>query len=250
MTVVRRTLLSSVLLSFALVGWSPSSAAAATVDSTAATLQRRTQELMNAVTSGSAAVWDRNLDDKARITDEGGAVHSKAEMVQSIKPLAAGVSGTIEVIDFSATISGNVAIATYVSDEHENYHGQELHCQYRSTDTWVKHANGWRLLASQVLALRTDPPAATLAETEAESYVGRYELAPGIVYEVRRKGTALERQRTGRPAEPLLREARDVFFVPGNPRYRTLFQRDAQGRVIGFVERREAWDLVWKRLPN
>jgi Domain of unknown function (DUF4440) len=225
-------------------------ASAARAESSEAVLQRQTQELMNAVTAGSAEVWQRYLDDKARITDEGGQVHTKSGMIKDIGPLPAGVSGTIAVTDFSAVVKGNVAIATYISEEHENYHGQQLHCQYRSTDTWVRTADNWRLLSSQVLALRTDPPPAHLRDEDVSAYVGRFQLAPGFVYEIRRQGAGLERQRTGRAAESLVAEAPDVFFAPGSPRYRTIFRRDAGGRVVDFVERREAWDLVWTRLPD
>ena len=40
---------------------------------------------------------------------------------------------------------------------------------------------------------------------------------------------------------------RDVFFVPGQPRTRRIFTRDAQGRVDGFVDRREGEDIRWTR---
>jgi hypothetical protein len=36
-------------------------------------------------------------------------------------------------------------------------------------------------------------------------------------------------------------------FVPGRPRYRYVFLRGAGGKITGFAQRREAWDLVWKR---
>jgi len=39
-----------------------------------------------------------------------------------------------------------------------------------------------------------------------------------------------------------------VLFVPGEPRLRYLFQRDAAGGVTGFLQRRESCDLPWKRL--
>jgi len=35
--------------------------------------------------------------------------------------------------------------------------------------------------------------------------------------------------------------------VPGKPRYRKIFPRDAAGKITGFAERREAWDIVWTR---
>src|SRR5829696_1220328 len=154
-------------------------------------LQRQTQEMVDAITSGSAAVWDRYLDPKAVYTAEDGTVLTKAQLVEQIKPLPKGVSGNLQVTGFKATVHGPVAITSYVNDEHENYHGHKLHCQYRSTDTWLKTAAGWRLIAGQVLALRTDPPAVPLTLRQMEEYSGRYALTPAITYEIRRRAAGL-----------------------------------------------------------
>jgi ketosteroid isomerase-like protein len=212
-----------------------------------AVLKRQTQELADAVGTGSVAVWDKYLDSQVLFVDEGGTVATKKEMLDQLKPLPEGVSGTIAVTDFVVADHGDVAATTYVEDEHENYHGHELHCQYRATDTWKKTAEGWRLIASQVLALRTDPPAIALPAAALESYCGRYALTPTIAYEIRLKAGALEGQQTGRKPEELRVEAPDVLFVPGRPRYRYIFLRDAAGKITGLAQRREAWDLVWKR---
>ena len=218
-------------------------------ENVAAVLQRQTQELLDAITTGSAAVWQRYLDEKAAYTAEDGTVSTKAQMVEQTKPLPAGVSGNIKVTDFKATMHGPVAVATYVSDEHEDYHGHKLHCQYRSTDTWLRTSAGWRLIAGQVLALRTDPPAIRLTPRQREEYSGRYSLTPAITYEIRQKDGRLEGQQTGRKAETLEAEAPDVLFVPGKPRYRKVFLRGPDGRIQGFAERREAWDIEWSRQP-
>jgi ketosteroid isomerase-like protein len=210
-------------------------------------LRRQTQELLDAIGTGSAAVWDRYLDPDVRYVDEGGKVSTKKGMVEDIQPLPAGVSGTIRVTDFDVAVHGNVAIATYVDDENEDYHGHKLHCQYRTTDTWKKTADGWRLVAGQVLALRTDPPPVPLSAALRKEYCGRYALTPEIAYEVRCNGDALEGQQTGRKPEELRAEAPDVLFVPGRPRYRYVFLRDGGGRITGLAQRREAWDLIWKR---
>lgn len=215
----------------------------------AAVLHRQTQELMDAITHGSAAVWDRYLDAKAIYTAEDGTLQTKAQMVEGTKPLPEGVSGSIKVIDFKATVHGPVAITNYVSDEHEDYHGHKLHCQYRTTDTWLKTPAGWRLVAGQVLALRTDPPAVPFTALQMGEYVGRYALTPAITYEIRRQGDGLVGQQSGRQAEPLRAEAPDVLFVPGKTRYRKIFKHAPNGHVTGFAERREAWDIDWKRLP-
>jgi ketosteroid isomerase-like protein len=211
-------------------------------------LRRQTQELVDAITTGSAAVWDRYLHPEVRFTDENGRLAKKKQMVEDIKPLPEGISGQIAVTEFEVARNGNVAVATHVDDEHEEFHGHKLHCQYRSTDTWLKTAKGWQLIASQVLALRTDPPSIALAASLRDQYCGKYELNSSISYEIRCDGDALEGQQTDRKPETLRAEAPDVLFVPGKPRYRKVFLRGPDGRITGFAERREAWDIVWKRL--
>lgn len=214
---------------------------------TKATLRAQTQELFDAVTNGDAKVWDRLLDADAIITIEDGSVNRKAEMVKSIRPLPKDVSGNLALLEFTVIEKGNVAIANYLIDEDETYHGHKLHCQYRVTDTWTKKNDAWRLLASQVHAVRSDPPSMQLADAQLEAYVGRYSLAPDLMLEIRRGANGLESKRGARDWQPMLAEAPDVLFNPGAPRYRYIVQRDAEGHVTGITERREAWDLPWKR---
>jgi hypothetical protein len=223
--------------------------AAAPKEDVAGILFRQTQELMNATSDGKASVWDHYLDPGLSYTTEEGTVLTKEKMVGDTKPLPAGVSGTIKVTDFKVTVHGAVAVATHVDDEHENYHGHQLHCQYRTTDIWQKTPAGWRLIAGQVMPLRTDPPAIQLKAALLDEYVGRYSLTPEINYEIRRTATGLEGEQTGHKPEVLMAEAPDDLFVPGKVRYRNIFQRAADGHITGFAERREAWDLVWTRVP-
>ncbi|MDQ6893793.1 MAG: nuclear transport factor 2 family protein [Acidobacteriota bacterium] len=229
----------------------------AAADPVPAILQAQTQELMDAVGRGDAAPWRKYLHADCVYTSEDGEVSDRRKLLDDLKPLLAGVSGKIVVIDFHARVEGGTAITTYVSDENEDFHGHKLHCQYRSTDTWLETPAGWRLLSSQVLALRTDPPAIPLDTAKADEYCGRYALTPEIAFEIRRKsqpaagpasGVSLEGQQTGRPVRELRAEAADVLFSPGRVRYRYVFGRDGAGKITGFAERREAWDLVWRRI--
>jgi hypothetical protein len=38
-----------------------------------------------------------------------------------------------------------------------------------------------------------------------------------------------------------------VFFAAGQPRTRRIFVRDAAGRIVGFVDRREGEDVRWTK---
>jgi hypothetical protein len=103
----------------------------------------------------------------------------------------------------------------------------------------------WKLLSSQVLALRTDPPAIPTTAEQRKAFCGRYALGD-LTDVVRCETDGLTGGSPGKPSKALRFETMDVLFVPGEPPLRYLFQRDAAGRVTGFLQRRESWNLAWK----
>lgn len=212
-----------------------------------AQLRARTGQLLDAITRGDPTVWDKALDANARIIDENGEVLDRKAMVASVRPLPPGIGGEIRPAEFQATVVGDVATTTYVADEDENFHGAKIHARYRMGDTWVRRDGAWKLLLSSVLALRTDPPAIATTAEQRKALCGRYALGD-LTYVVRCETDGLTGGSPGKPSKPLRFETQDVLFVPGEPRLRYLFQRDAAGRVTGFLQRRESWDLAWKRV--
>jgi len=213
-----------------------------------ALLKQKAQALQDAIAPGKAKVWADILDDQMLMSDETGAVTDKAQTVAQIQPLPAGASGYIKVIDWKANVRGDTAAATFIADEYETYHGQKIHAQYRTTTSWVKRGADWKLLSMAVLATRQDPPAVTLPAKLTDTYVGKYSGGPGLDYTITKKDGRLFGAREGKPAVELKAELADVLFVPGQPRTRDIFQRDAKGRIIGFVSRREERDVVFKRV--
>jgi hypothetical protein len=226
----------------AILGAAPFAAPAfAAADDVAALLQRNTQAMVDAIPLGDASLWQKLLDEDFLVTDEAGGMTGKAEIVKSISPFPARISGNIAILDFKARVHGDIAISTYVSDEHESFFGAALHCQYRTTDPWRLDRGEWRLLAQQVLALRTDPPSITLESAAAAGLAGTYAMAPDRKMVIAYKDGALTIAEGSHPHKPLLAEAPSVFFIPGEPRYRYLVQGDA------IIQRREAWDIRWVR---
>jgi hypothetical protein len=65
------------------------------------------------------------------------------------------------------------------------------------------------------------------------------------VYTLSVSGGELTGARTGLKPTVWKMETPDVFFIPGDPRIRKIFQRDASGNITGFVERRESWNISW-----
>lgn len=211
-------------------------------------LHAQAQALADATGTGNAKVWDALLDPAMLMGDENGAVTDKAASVKQIVPLPKGASGYIKVIDWRADVTGDAAVSSQLDDEYEDFHGQKLHAQYRIICSWIRRPLGWKLLSMQVLATRQDPPSVTLPQHLIDDYVGSYSGGPGLAYVIAKKDGRLMGLRPGRPPVELKAELADVLFVPGQPRIRDIFQRDAKGRILGFVSRREMWDLVFRKV--
>lgn len=224
----------------------PAGPRAAPADATA-TLRAQTQEMLDAIAAGNAAVWDRYLDPRIVYLSEAGDVETKASLLAQLKPLPPGMSGHIAMSRFDVQQFGDVAIVLHVDEESEDYFGHPIHAQYMTTATWRLGPDGWKMIASQVHASLLDPPAIELPAGQLDDYVGTYRLTDEIRTTIRRDGDHLVGERTGRPPQTLRVEARDVLFVPGQPRSRKVFMRDAAGKVVRFADRREARDIVWTR---
>jgi len=215
-----------------------------------AELKGLTQELLDAVAPGRVEVWERILDEELVHVDENGVVRDKTALLAEVRPLPAGLVGTIEVDRFQAEVHGDTAIAAVEVQERLDYHGQPLRTRFRSVDTWRRTPEGWRLVAQHVAAVLADPPAVELTREELCSYAGVYRLTPEITTVVRCTDSGLASERAGRPPATYRPEVRDVFFAPGQPRSRRIFTRDATGRVNGFVDRREGEDVRWTRTAD
>lgn len=238
---------AGIVAALVLVAWPAPAADQSSVENE---LRRDTQALLDALAPGDVAVWDRLPDDKAIQVDENDVVRTKPQILAELKPLGKGLSGHLAVDDFQVALYGGFAVVTHEDDEYLDYHGQVILSRFRMTDTWRKTPDGWRQIASQVLAVQKDPPSIRLDKAKLCSYTGRYALTPDIVATIRCADDRLIVERPGAPTRTFLPETADVFFEPGAPRTRRMFQTDAQGRVTGFVDRREERDIAWKRLPD
>ena len=211
-------------------------------------LRQRTQELLDAVAPGNADVWRRLLHDRMIHIDENGVVRTKEQLLAEFQPLPPGLDGTLRVASFDLRVHGDVAVATHEDREELIYFGQKILSRFRTTDTWLQTPAGWQLIAAQVLAVPADPPAISLDAKTLCAYEGAFALTPDVTATVRCRAGELTVERAGRAPAIYRPETAEVFFSPGQPRTRRIFQRDATGAVIGFVDRREGHDIVWRKV--
>ncbi len=220
---------------------------APTTDQTIAWLRAKDQALLDATAPGDRKIWEDVLAPDAVFVDENGVILDRANFLEQLTPLPAGVSGTLRMSSYLAHVDGDLATVIHLDDERETFHGQTLLAQYLTTETWRRDNGEWKLYLTHIYAVLKDPPAITLPEKELLQYVGQYAAAPDLIYLIRWDGQRLVGGRKGSSLKLLDVEVRDLLFVPGQPRIRKIFQRDAKGQITGFVDRRESWDLVWKK---
>ncbi len=139
-------------------------------------LTQAEQGMSDAIASGNAGVWDKYLDAQVVYAEEDGSYKGKAEMLKEIMPLPKGLSGTIKVELLRYSEEGDTAVALFRQNEIEHYYGQTIHASYLTETVWKKRAGGWKQIAGQVLAERTDPPAIALPAAALQKFPGTYKL--------------------------------------------------------------------------
>jgi hypothetical protein len=207
------------------------------------------QQLSDAITNGTPAVWDKYLDRDVIYAEEDGTYKGKDEMIKEVRPLPQGLGGEIRVELLSYHEDGNIAVALFRQHETERYYGQTIHASYLLSTVWRRRARAWTQIEGQVLAERNDPPPIEMPASQLQKFEGVYKLADSEpIYTITLTDGKLMGSRTGKAPSRWEAETPDVYFIKGDPRIRKIFQYDATGKVTGFIERRESWDIVWNKV--
>ena len=217
-------------------------------ESPSALIQRQYQEFSDASASGNRIVLDRLLDDHVIFINENGEIATKQDLLESASPPKKGISNTLTQIEFTVQIHGDTAVTKFIDVANIDFHGQKLTNQFLSTEVWYHEKQAWRMISSQTLALQNDPPAVTLPAARLDNYVGRYQAGSDFTYRITRIGSVLMGAANGAKPNAMRAELTDVFFTPGQPRARKIFQRDPAGKITGFVIRREGRDVQFRRI--
>jgi ketosteroid isomerase-like protein len=208
-----------------------------------AIVKRQAQEFSDASGSGDATTLEKYLDDNVVFMNEGGDIATKHDLVSSAKPAPAGMSNKLTISDFDIKLEGDIAVTSFTDNSTFTAYGQTYRAAYKSIEVWRKKHGNWLMISSQTLAVPVDPPSVRQSNAELDEYVGTYQAGPNLSVKIERAGKGLVSSTNGGSATDLLVEVPNVLFTPGQPRQRRVFQRDASGKISGFVSRREGHDL-------
>ncbi len=213
--------------------------------------QQTEQALMDAVALGDKSLWERVLDPAFVATSEEGEVVDRKALLDSLRGLPPGLSGHIAVRELTVQEFPTFAVVRYLADESEQVFGQRLTTKYRTTDTFRREGDSWKMLASHTSVVTADPPAqavpAAIREKSWPELVGSYRLLPdGWTLHVELRNGALYGGRDPQKLVPMVPLAPDAFVLSGRLGEYT-FVRDETGQVTHILELRKFEPLVWTR---
>jgi uncharacterized protein DUF4440 len=205
------------------------------------------QKLMDAITSGDKAVWDRVLDPDCVLTTEEGQLVGKKQFLEELRPLPEGLKGDIAVQDLTVQRIEGVAIVRFLADEWETVFGQRISTRYRVTDTFRRDHEDWKMVASHVSVVTHDPPSQEVSKDQWPSFVGTYRLLPdGWTFTVEMRDALLWGGRDPKKLRQLIPLAPNVFVLSGTlGEWIFVMDKGAVSHVLSF---RKFEPLVWTRV--
>lgn len=217
---------------------------------TTAWFQTTEQSLMDAIAAGDAGPWNRVMDERCIVTTEEGEVRTRDAFLKDLRPLPPGLTGRIEVKDMKVDDFTAFAVVRFLADESEVVFGQPLRTKYRVTDTFRRHASGWKMIASHVSVVTTDPPAQLVSRDTWPGLVGKYQLLPdGWTFHVALRDGQLFGGRDPAALKRLI-PLTPIAFVREGTLGEWLFVVGADGKATHIVDFRKFEPLLWTRVAD
>jgi len=173
------------------------------------------------------------VDERYFIATTSGPIETKAEVMKGFRPLSLGQTQEFHFTDVHVIRDSNTAVMSYIVIETVNWEKQVQHIQpLRKTDTYILKDGRWRILASHSTFYLADPDIIKISSKSLDSYVGKYQLMPSLIYAITKENNKLMIQEIGQSDKTeLLPFASEQFFKKGDWQ-RYLFIKDKKGKVV------------------
>ncbi|HEX5733943.1 MAG TPA: DUF4440 domain-containing protein [Blastocatellia bacterium] len=186
--------------------------------------------------------------DELSIASIEGRVSSKEVTLANMKRTAGSIKRSFRVEQMRVRVVGDTGIVTGIKNIGVQIGNQEEKNRVRFTDTYVRRQGNWQLLASHLSRIPSERQAAKVDPKIYDSYVGEYELGPGLVFTVTRESDRLLTQTSGLPDKiELFPESETTFFYRGTNQL-VIFRKDATGQVTHMVLKDQGQELMAMRI--
>ena len=198
-------------------------------------IRRLEREWFDSYVGGDRAAFDRIVADDVVITYGNGSVGNKSQAIAEIK-VPADSSYSLTGDDIQVRVYGDTAVVTGRVTEKGTFNGRNLNSQSRYTDVWVRRNGRWQVVAAQNTRLPQERPATAMSSVSPnvyDSYVGKYELAPGLIVTITQDVNRLISEVGGQRNE-LVRQSETQFTIPA-ANMKITFVRDSTGQVTHMI---------------
>ena len=202
--------------------------------------------LLTAIHRGDRSAWARLTTSDFMYVEEGEVIR-RDKFLRELED-----DGLLPLIirNYEVKIIGDTAQVFHQDDESQRPGGIDVSkAHLLMTETWQRVHGKWLLRIVHTDRVRVNPTPITLSSNQIDELVGTYRNVNGT-YVIRRDGDRILGGTPGRPFVLLKAETRDMLFEPDNVYKRDVFQRDANGRVTGFIVRNENTDRPWVRIGS
>jgi hypothetical protein len=208
--------------------------------------------LFSAIAHADTVMLRRYLADDLRwVTASSGASLGKAQIVAAVAHPFPAVSLEYEIDSLHTWQHGEIATADYRLTTRRTFRSYRTVLDARASDVFVQRQGRWELVRHTETWVVQPPATISVDSAALASFVGRYRHGPGFVDDVHFLDGHLVAQSTiealiGAPGA-YLRPVSDDTFSPDGMAPMIVFERDAQGRVTGYVQQEPDGTIIRAR---
>jgi hypothetical protein len=205
---------------------------------------------MEAVARNDTKAWSQHVADDMLAPLPANDVSPKQAWIKAHEhwpPAVKYYYGPLENIKVQT--HGDAAVVTFRARQYNDIGGQVTYFDSWQIETHIRKGNRWLLAAVADPPILPAPRIAGINPRIYDDYAGEYEYAPDLVAKVVRVGDKLMHELPNAGRDELLPESETTFFIEGDNASRTIFVRDASGRVTHYIYRNlGANDRVVKKI--
>jgi ketosteroid isomerase-like protein len=131
---------------------------------------------------------------------------------------------------------GDVATVTYRRVDRRRAGNSEMAIWTRALEVYVRRGGRWLLAQHSHTWIVQSPPTIAMDSASLAAFVGHYRIGDGVVDNVHFEGGHLVATLTGQKEGGVLFPVSESAFSPDGVAPLIVFERDAAGRVIGYVQ--------------
>ena len=187
------------------------------------------------VRGDTATVGAMLADDLVWIVGQNGNEMTRSELLSAIggmgKPAPRFIADSVRAKRF-----GNVATVEYRRTDHWPQGTGESVTSWKALDVFALHKGRWLLERHTQVWLVSPVTPISLDSASMSAFVGRYQIQPGYVDNVHWEGKNLVATASGQSEGARLVPVATNVFSPDGDGALISFERDASGRVLGYVQ--------------